>query len=379
MSLSFSREYWCCLCVVIRSLLLLLLTLIEFGIPLHDRFVLARRQQLVSRLGHDEGVFKLRTPLSVRRDGRPVVPPRFVGGAPQIDHGFHRKDVSDFHDALGLVFGVVRHVGDGVEQAANAVTAVRPDDATLLRFGRLFNDRSQVSVQGAGFDLFERVCQTVKGGFHQSSSVVIHVADAKGFVQVAVVATGVVDGNVQIDDIPVLNLPIVGNAVADHFVHGRADGFGKVVVIQRRRVHVALQTGLVHDAVNLVRRDAHAHGPGALIQHLPSHATGVPQPRGVVRLLELAVLRVHANAVVRGAVPLFAFRHAAGVLGVVGLAQGGRHGTPRTVQGGSQAARELVAVLRPDRETQSNFCWFRRCAGHAVSGGCLSVGRCCCR
>jgi hypothetical protein len=53
----------------------------------------------------------------------------------QVDHGLNSEDVSRLHGALGLILRVVRHVGRGVEQLADAVAAVGRDDGALGGLG----------------------------------------------------------------------------------------------------------------------------------------------------------------------------------------------------------------------------------------------------
>jgi hypothetical protein len=53
----------------------------------------------------------------------------------QVDHGLDGEDVSRLHGALGLVLGIVRHVGRGVEQLPDAVAAVGRDDGALGGLG----------------------------------------------------------------------------------------------------------------------------------------------------------------------------------------------------------------------------------------------------
>jgi hypothetical protein len=46
----------------------------------------------------------------------------------------------------------------------------------------------------------------------------------------------VVEGDVDVEDVAVLEGALVGDAVADDFVDGCADRFGEVAVVQRGRV-----------------------------------------------------------------------------------------------------------------------------------------------
>ena len=86
---------------------------------------------------------------------------------------------------------------------------------------------------------------------------------------------GGVGGGGTVANVAVAHGPQVGDAVADDLVDGGAARLGELVVVERRRVAVAFQAGLVRDPVDLVRRHAHRHRPRRLLQHLPSQL----QPR----------------------------------------------------------------------------------------------------
>lgn len=78
------------------------------------------------------------------------------------------------------------------------------------------------------------------------------------------------DGDVDVEDVTVDEQTLIRNSVADNFVNGSTAGLGEVVVVQRRWVglnigqysvprcgplrttHVAFDTSLVHDLVDVV-------------------------------------------------------------------------------------------------------------------------------
>lgn len=98
----------------------------------------------------------------------------------------------------------------------------------------------------------------------------------------------VVDADVDVDDVAVFELTLIGDAVADYFVDGGADGFGEVAVIEWRGVclwtrlailadettalitHVSLKGCLVHDLVDVVGCDARFDFAGCNIQDFTS-------------------------------------------------------------------------------------------------------------
>lgn len=152
----------------------------------------------------------------------------------------HRLD-SEAHARLrladGLVLGVMRHVGCAVEALVDAVATVGLDDAAVVALGDLLDRVAVVAEERAGLDELDRLGEAVAGGLDDAHGVRVLVgfADVVGLVQVAVEAA-VVEGDVDVEDVAVLEGALVGDTVADDFVDGCADRFGEVAVVQRGRV-----------------------------------------------------------------------------------------------------------------------------------------------
>ena len=83
-------------------------------------------QHLHSCFRHHHGLLELGGELAVRRHRRPVVGPGLVRPHALGNHGLDGEGVPGLHDADGLVLGVVGHVGGAVEEAVDAVAALRP-------------------------------------------------------------------------------------------------------------------------------------------------------------------------------------------------------------------------------------------------------------
>lgn len=132
---------------------------------------------------------------------------------------------------------------------------------------------------------------TVLGG---SDGALYLLADEEGLVEISVVAPHV-HGHVDVDDVTLLQGPVVRHAVAYDLIDGGAHTLGEVVVVERRGVGIVGDGGFMHHAINLVARDPHAHGPATSVQH------GAPDDTGGTHALQLLV-RVHLNAAVRGLV-----------------------------------------------------------------------------
>ena len=114
------------------------------------------------------------------------------------------------------------------------MSAIRLDDATSFRLRMLLDDGARVFECHAGFHEGDGLFETFAGGLNDANGVWVREgagADVVGFVEVAVVAA-VVEGDVEVHDVAIKEGSLVGDPVADHFVDGGADGFGKVHVVE---------------------------------------------------------------------------------------------------------------------------------------------------
>ena len=136
------------------------------------------REDLAAVLGDEELVFELCAALAVFGDAGPAVGPGPVLVGALVDHGLDGEDVSGFHDADGLVVGVVGHVGVAVEEFADAVAAVGFDDAEVLRVGVFGDDVADFAVLGAGAAVLDGLHQTLVGGLDQA----LAGSDERGWV-----------------------------------------------------------------------------------------------------------------------------------------------------------------------------------------------------
>mmetsp|Transcript_13677 Transcript_13677/g.35380 ORF Transcript_13677/g.35380 Transcript_13677/m.35380 type:complete len:289 (+) Transcript_13677:3-869(+) len=200
----------------------------------------------------------------------------------------------------------MRDVGRAVEEVPDAVAAVCLDDAHAGLVGVRADDLAHLAEAHARLDRLHALHQALVGHFDEVLGLLVHVADDIRLVQVAVVALKV-GGHVHVDDVPVLQLALVGDAVADDFVHGGAHGLWEVVVVERRRVGIALDGRLVHDAIDLVGGDAGADGGVRGVQDLARQAAhpaqpldllGGPDGHGALLLALLLAVRGAVNSVV---------------------------------------------------------------------------------
>ena len=114
------------------------------------------------------------------------------------------------------------------------MSAVRFDDAAASTLGVFFNHGTRVAESHARFDELDGFVEAFAGGFDDADGGRIRAckcAYVVCFVKVAVEAV-VVEGDVEVDNVAFEKDALVGNAVADYFVDGGADGFGEVDVVK---------------------------------------------------------------------------------------------------------------------------------------------------
>ena len=152
---------------------------------------------------------------------------------------------------------VVQHLDVGVELLADAVADERPDDAVAVRLGVVLDGPADVADRPARAHGLDAVPHALLGDAHELAADRVDVADEERGVGVAVHAVDV-RGDVDVEDVAVLQHAGVGDAVADDLVGRRAHALREAVVVERGRIGVALDVQLVDVGVDLVGGDARA-------------------------------------------------------------------------------------------------------------------------
>ena len=114
------------------------------------------------------------------------------------------------------------------------MSAVCFDDAAASTLGVFFNHGARVAEGHARFDELDGFVEAFARGFDDADGGRIRAgkwAYIICFVEVAVEAV-VVEGDVEVYDVAFEEDALVGDAVADYFVDGGADGFGEVNVVE---------------------------------------------------------------------------------------------------------------------------------------------------
>ena len=133
--------------------------------------------------------------------------------------------------------------------------------------------RPMIDSARPGLDGLDGAHRRFVGALDEQPVLLGHVAGQEGGVGVAVHAVDV-GGDVDVDDVAVLDHRRVRDAVADDLVQRRAAGLREALVAQRRRVGAVVDHVLVGDAVQLVGRHAGSDGLAGLGQRARRDAPG---------------------------------------------------------------------------------------------------------
>ena len=129
------------------------------------------------------------------------------------------------HDGVGPRVVVVQHLDVGVELLADAVADERPHHAVAVLLGVVLDGPADVADRPPGLHGLDAVPGALLGDPHELAALGIDVADEERGVGVAVHPTDEA-GDVDVDDVAVLQRTGVGDAVADDLVDRGAQAFG---------------------------------------------------------------------------------------------------------------------------------------------------------
>ena len=146
-----------------------------------------------------------------------------------------------------------------------------------------------------GLDGLDAVPHALFGDLDELTAGRVDVADEEGGVGVAVDPADE-RRDVDVEDVAVLQHPRVGDAVADHLVGRGAHALGEVVVVERRRIGVALDVQLVDVLVDLVGGDAGADELAGQPEDLGGHDAGAAHPGDDIGILDAGLVPVDRDA-----------------------------------------------------------------------------------
>lgn len=157
-----------------------------------------------------------------------------------VNHGFNGEAHARLRSTHGLVLRVMGNIGCAVEQLVDAVATVALDHTAVPGLRVLLNDISGFSEQHAWLHQLNRLVQAFPRGLDDSHGIRICLGFVPDIVRLVDISVEpfMVQRNVDVNDIAILQWPLIGDTVADGFVDRGTDRLGEVHVIQRGRIRL---------------------------------------------------------------------------------------------------------------------------------------------
>mmetsp|Transcript_1609 Transcript_1609/g.4066 ORF Transcript_1609/g.4066 Transcript_1609/m.4066 type:complete len:300 (+) Transcript_1609:226-1125(+) len=248
------------------------------------------------------------------------------------NHWLNGEHVAHLHLARFVILGV-QDVGCAVECFADPMATESCNAAVSERGDVIFNDGANAIEWLPRLAVVDRCLPAVVRCLDKSFAFLIHVSHQICLGAVAVVAP-IIASDVDIDNVPILELVAVGDAMANHLIHRGAARLGEAVVVERTRVRSALDRLLVHQSVYVVRSHAGGDGCPREIQHFARDPPSCPHAFDVLVGLDFDLPRQQRAAALR-----------LSVTRVVGTHNLSRNFAPRRNFPRPQLASVLEAVL----------------------------------
>ena len=115
------------------------------------------------------------------------------------------------------------------------MSAIGPDDATILRFRVFLDDTARFPDQHSWLHNLNGLGQTLASCLDDPNRIAVSNglgSNIVGLVQVAMKAT-MVEGHVEVENVTIHEYTLVRDAVADDLVKRSADRLGEAIVVQR--------------------------------------------------------------------------------------------------------------------------------------------------
>jgi hypothetical protein len=251
----------------------------------------------VAVLGDQDGVLELRGALPVLGHRRPAVRPDVVIDLAQGEHGLDGERHPRFHDHVAVRVVIVRHDQPGVERPADPVPGEVPHYPVPEPLGVRLDHPADGVQRAARRHRADAAHHRLVRALDQQPRLLVHVAGQEGRIGVPVHAADV-RGDVDVDDVTVVDQRVVGDPVADHLVERGTQRLRVTAVAERTGVGTVADQEIVAHLVQVVGRDARGHGGANRLQGLGGQLARHPHPlddlgRLDVRLSGPGVLAAH--------------------------------------------------------------------------------------
>ena len=142
------------------------------------------------------------------------------------------------------------HVWSSMKETMNTVTAIATNHAESIGLSVFLNNITNFFILFARFNNLDSTGQTLVRNFDEFLNLGLDITDEKCLVQITV-KSAMIHGHVYVAKITVFERSRIRYTVTDYFVYGRATTGWKLMIVEGRRITVALKTGLVNYSVKL--------------------------------------------------------------------------------------------------------------------------------
>ena len=248
-------------------------------------------------LGDQDGVLELRRAPPVLGHRRPAVRPDVVVDRAQGEHGLDGERHPGFHDHVAVRVVIVRHDQARMERPADPVPGEVPHHPVAEPPGVRLDHPADGVQRAARRHRADAAHHRLVRALDQQARLLVHVAGQERRVGVPVHAADE-RGDVNVDDVAVVDQRVVGDPVADHLVQRGTQRLRVTAVPERAGIRAMADQEVVAHLVQVVGRDAWGHGSSDRLQGLGGQLAGHPHPlddlgRLDVRLPGPGVLLAH--------------------------------------------------------------------------------------
>ena len=237
----------------------------------------------------------------VFRDSRPPIVP--VGGAwaAQSNHRLNGECHSRPHECCGQRVIHVWNLQTRLKNIADSMAAIVADNPHALGVGIGLDGLSDGSNRKAWFHGADALPEGLMGDADEVCRLFVDGAHGEGGIGVAMHAMEE-EGDVNVEDVSVLERATVRDAMTDDFVGRGADGFGEAAIIECAWIAAEGDDGFMRKEVQLVGGHSGANGLAGEFQNLGRGLAGFAKSGKLLRVenfVHIAQLGATAVGIVR--------------------------------------------------------------------------------
>ncbi len=247
---------------------------------------------------HAERVLELRRQRSVARHRRPAVAEDLHVRAAQVDHRLDREEHAGAQRHALAATAVVQDVGLVVEQPAEPVAAEVAHHRAALALGVGLDGGADVAGRRTLAHDGDAAHHRLVRHLHEALGATRHLADEVHARRVPVPAVDD-EGDVDVDDVAVLQRLAIGQAVADDVVEGGANRFAVAPVVERGGIGAVRHREVEHQPVEVVGQRAWMDVRGQHVEGGGGELAGAAHAGEGVGAVQLDLARLAARRFLR--------------------------------------------------------------------------------